>query len=88
MLYSSSTSLVQKQETVNELVRSFTEMGCNYSPKKQYIHCHLLEFIENQSNVHDEHGERMHQCMKLFEARYEEKRTRNLITNFIWTHYN
>ena len=69
-------------------MRSFTEMGCNYSPKMHYIHCHLLEFIENQSNVHDEHGERMHQCMKLFEVRYEEKRTRNMIADFIWSHYH
>lgn len=87
VLYGSTTSFMEQEQIVNELINSFYEMGCNYSPKMHYIHCHLSSLIENKTSVHDEHGERMHQCVKLFETRYDGKTLKNMIADFIWTYH-
>ena len=48
------------EEPVNNLLQSYQKLGCNMSPKIQFLHSHLDFFPEKCGAVSDEHGECFH----------------------------
>ena len=56
-------------ELVNNMLKSFQELGCNMSTKVHYLHSHLHWFPENLGDVSEEQGKRFHQDMKEMERR-------------------
>ena len=85
VLYRRTSTIVDQNQIVNELITNFTNMGCNYSPKMHYIQCHLHQLLDHQYNVSDKHGEKVHQTMKIFETRYDGKSLKRLLMDFIWS---
>ena len=61
----------RKNVMVDNMINSFISSG-NYSPKMHSIHKHLPELLEYQCSVSDEHGERVHQTMRLIEENFRE----------------
>ena len=51
------------------MLQSYKEMGARMSLKMHFLHSHLECFPENNGDVSDEHGERFHLDIKLFEER-------------------
>ena len=51
-------------ELVNNMLKSFQELGYNISSKVHYLHSHLDWFPENLGNISEEQGERVHQDIK------------------------
>jgi hypothetical protein len=47
-------------DTVQELISSYSVMGCTMSMKLHFQHSHLNGFLENMEALSDEHGERFH----------------------------
>jgi len=45
----------EKQRKFGQFVINYQNMGCNYSPKMHYVHCHLMELVRFQCQVSDEH---------------------------------
>ena len=66
--------LIQKEKNflINNMINSVISIGGNYSPKMRSIHKHLPELLEYQCSVSDEHGERVHQTMRLIEEDFRE----------------
>ena len=56
-------------ENVEQMLQSYKEMGARMSLKMHFLHSHLECFPENNGDVSDEHGERFHLDIKLFEER-------------------
>ena len=46
---------------MQDLLTSYKAMGCNMNLKIRFLESHLDFFLENLSEVSDEHGERFHQ---------------------------
>ena len=57
-------------ELVNNMLKSFQELGCNMSTKVHYLHSHLDWFPGNLGDVSEEQVERFHQDIKETERRY------------------
>ena len=58
---------------VNELLRTYQELGCNISLKIHFLHSHLDFFPSNCGALSHEHGERFHQEISAMERRYQGK---------------
>ena len=57
------------KENVEQMLQSYKEMGARMSLTMHFLHSHLEFFPENNGDLSDEHGERFHLDMKLFEER-------------------
>ena len=58
--------------SVDGLIESYQQLGCNMSLKLHFLHFHLSFFPEN-GDVSDEHGERFQQSIARMENRYKGK---------------
>ena len=78
------TTHAQNQETILSLTKKLEELGANFSPQMHYVASHLQLLKERQTMVSDQHGERVHQSMKLFEERYMGKDSVRMLAEFVW----
>ena len=69
---------------VDELIKSYQQLGCNMSLKLHFLHSHLSFFPENAGTVSDEHGERFHQDIARMESRYKGKWSPAMLADFCW----
>ena len=67
---------------VDDLNKSYHQLGCNMSFKRHFLHSHL--FPENAGDVRDEHGERFHQDIARIESKYNGKRSGFLLEFGVW----
>ena len=51
-------------ELVNNMLKSFQQLGCNMSTEVHYLHFRLDWFSENLGDISEEQGERFHQNIK------------------------
>ena len=70
---------------VDNLLKSYKNMGCNMSLKIHFLHSHLDFFPENLGAVSDEHGERFHQDISDMENRYQGKWSPSMLADYCWT---
>lgn len=70
---------------ITELLKAFRSMGCNMSLKIHFLHSHLDFFPDNLGDVSDEHGERFHQDLKIFEKRYQGQHNSNMMADYVWS---
>lgn len=85
VLYPSQDIITNQEEIVTGLINNYVNMGCNYSPKMHYIHCHFKHLIAKQAGVSDEHGEKMHQTMRACETWYDGKQMRSMLSDYVWS---
>lgn len=69
--------------SVDGLIESYQQLGCNMSLKLHFLHSHLSFFPEN-GDVSDEHGERFHQSIARMENRYKGKWSPAMLADFCW----
>ena len=69
---------------VNELLRTYQELGCNMSLKIHFLDSHLDFFPSNCGAVSDEHGERFHQDISAMERRYQGKWNSSMLADYCW----
>jgi len=72
-------------EIVGELLQSYQDMGCNMFLKIHFLDSHLDFFPDNLGAVSDEHGERFHQDISIFEKRYQGQRSARMLAYYCWT---
>lgn len=72
------------EEIIHNLLMSFKRLKINMSPKIHYLHQHPDFFRENLGKLSDEHGERFHQQIKIFEERFQGKPIENMLAEYVW----
>ena len=80
-----NVSIELKKAAVDSMIKSLVKCGCNYSPKMHCVHCHFDEIFNRQFSVSDEHGERIHQTMRLIEERFIGKCQKSMLCEYIWS---
>lgn len=70
---------------VDDLIKTYHQLGCHMSLKLHFLHSHLSFFPENCGDVSDEHGERFHQDIATMENRYKGKWSPAMLADFCWT---
>jgi len=73
------------QDVVQDLLTSYKAIGCNMSLKIHFLESYLDFFLENLSEVSDEHPERFHQDILAMEMRYQGKWTSSMFADYCWT---
>ena len=56
-------------ENVEQMLQPYKEMGARMSSKMHFLHSHLEFFPKNNGDLSDEHAERFHPDVKLFQKR-------------------
>ncbi|KAK5643931.1 hypothetical protein RI129_007776 [Pyrocoelia pectoralis] len=69
---------------VNELLRTYQELGCNMSLKIHFLHSHLHFFPSICGAVSDEQGERFHQDISAMERRYQGNWNASMLADYCW----
>lgn len=72
-------------ELVNNMLTTFTNLGCNMSIKMHYLSSHMARFLENMGLMSDEQGERFHHDIKEMETRYQGCWHAIMTTDYCWT---
>ena len=67
---------------VRTMPRSYQELGCNISIKKNFLFGHLEQFSNNLGDYSNEKVERFHQELKTMEERYKERWDMNMMPDF------
>lgn len=73
------------KEVVEQLLKTYRNLGCNMSLKIHFLHSHLDFFPQNCGAVSDEHGERFHQDIAAMERRYQGKWSPSMLADYCWT---
>ena len=73
------------EELVDEMLKSYQELGARMSLKIHFFHSHLDFFPKNLGEVSDEHGERFHQEIAIMETRYQGRFNPNMMGDYCWT---
>ncbi|GAB0086386.1 uncharacterized protein DMENIID0001_004390 [Sergentomyia squamirostris] len=71
-------------EIVGELMDSFRDLGVSHSLKIHMMFSHLDAFPPNCGDYSDEHGERFHQELKIYEDRFHGKSLINMLAEYCW----
>ena len=72
------------RELVDDLLKSYEEMGCRMSLKLHMMHSHLDFFKSNMGDYSEEHGERFHQDVMEFEKRYQGQYNEHMMGDYVW----
>ncbi|GBM58967.1 hypothetical protein AVEN_230082-1 [Araneus ventricosus] len=66
------------EDLVGDTLKCFRVIGCNISLKLRVLDSHL-NFPQNLGRISDEHGERFHQCISMFEKRFSGRWNRSML---------
>lgn len=72
------------EEVIGDMLASFRRLKINMTPKIHYLHQHLDFFKDDLGKISDEHGERFHQQIKVFEERFQGKPIENMLAEYVW----
>ncbi|GBN39590.1 hypothetical protein AVEN_138662-1 [Araneus ventricosus] len=73
------------EDLVGDMVKCFRVIGCNMSLKLHVLDSHLNFFPQNLCAISDEHGERFHQNISLFEKRFSGRWNRSMLAEYCWS---
>jgi len=73
------------QDEMQDLLTSYTTVGCNMIMKIHFLESHVEFFPENLAEVSDEHGERFHQVCLGMENRYQGKWASSIFAEYCST---
>ena len=79
-----NTLVPDYQACIENLLKSYEDMGCRMSLKIHFLHSHLNFFPPNLGAVSDEHGERFHQDITKMESNYQGKWNPGMMGDFCW----
>ena len=69
---------------VNNLMKSFENLGARMSIKMHFLQSHLDYFPQNCGDYSEEQGERFHQDIKTMEIRYQGRWDINMLADYCW----
>ncbi|GBN14787.1 hypothetical protein AVEN_206984-1 [Araneus ventricosus] len=70
---------------VGDMVKCFRVIDCNMSLKLHFLDSHLDFFPQNLGAISDEHGERFHQDISMFEKRFNGRWNRSMLAEYCWS---
>ncbi|GBM18039.1 hypothetical protein AVEN_75480-1 [Araneus ventricosus] len=73
------------EDLVGDMVKCFRVIGCNMSLKLHVFDSHLNFFPQNLGAISDEHGERFHQDISMFEKRFSGRWNRSMLAEYCWS---
>lgn len=73
------------EDLVRDMVKCFRVIGCNMSLKLHFLDSHLDFFPQNLGAVSDEHGERFHQDIAMFEKRFSGRCNGSMLAEYCWS---
>ena len=73
------------EELVQNMLKSFRNLGTNMSIKVHFLHSHLIRFAYNLGHFSEEQGERFHQDLKVMEERYQGRWDRHMMADYCWS---
>ncbi|KAJ4435146.1 hypothetical protein ANN_23722 [Periplaneta americana] len=73
------------EDLVRDMVKCFRVIGCNMSLKLHFLDSHLDFFPQNLGAVSDEHGERFHQDIDMFEKRFSGRWNGSMLAEYCWS---
>ncbi|GBN15807.1 hypothetical protein AVEN_171056-1 [Araneus ventricosus] len=73
------------EDLVGDMVKCFRVIGCNMSLKLHVLGSHLNFFPQNLSAISDEHGQRFHQDISMFEKRFSGRWNRSMLAEYCWS---
>ncbi|GBM12474.1 hypothetical protein AVEN_55307-1 [Araneus ventricosus] len=73
------------EDLVADMVKCFRVVGCNMSLKLHVFDSHLNFFPQNLGAISDEHGERFHQDISMFEKRFSGRWNRSMLVEYCWS---
>ena len=72
------------EREVEELLRSFRQLGSRMSVKMHFLCSHLDYFPQNCGDLSEEQGERFHQDIRVMEERYQGRWNVNFLADYCW----
>ena len=72
-------------ELVENMLISFSDLGCHMSIKLHYLHSHLDRFPDCLGDVSDEQGEQFHQELRTMEDRYRGCWDTHMMADYCWS---
>ncbi|GBM25651.1 hypothetical protein AVEN_82767-1 [Araneus ventricosus] len=76
---------VNYEDLVGDMVKCFRVIGCNMSLNQQVLDSHLDFFPQNLGAISDEHGERFHEDISMFEKRFSGRGNRSMLAEYCWS---
>ncbi|GBN62305.1 hypothetical protein AVEN_219416-1 [Araneus ventricosus] len=73
------------EDLVGDMVKCFRVISCNMPLKLHVLDSHLNFFPQNLGAISDEHGERFHQGISMFEKRFSGRWNRSMLAEYIWS---
>ncbi|GBN32598.1 hypothetical protein AVEN_1725-1 [Araneus ventricosus] len=73
------------EDLVGDMVKRFRVIGCNMSLKLHVLDSHRNFFPQNLGAISDEHGERFHQDISMFEKRFSRQWNRSMLAEYCWS---
>ncbi|GBN29046.1 hypothetical protein AVEN_76315-1 [Araneus ventricosus] len=73
------------EDLVGDMVKCFRVIGCNMSLKLHVFDSHLNFFPQNLGAISDEHGEKFHQDISMFEKRFSGRWNRSMLAEYCWS---
>ncbi|GBM46857.1 hypothetical protein AVEN_216570-1 [Araneus ventricosus] len=73
------------EDLVGDMVKYFRVIGCNMSLKLHVLDSHLNFFPQNLGAISDEHEERFHLDISMFEKLFSGRWNRSLLTEYCWS---
>ncbi|GBN53139.1 hypothetical protein AVEN_272827-1, partial [Araneus ventricosus] len=70
------------EDLVGDMAKCFRVIGCNMSLKLHILDSHLNFFPQNLGAISDEHGERFHQDISMFEKRFSGRWNRSMLAEY------
>ena len=79
-----NTCVPDYQACIENLLKTYEDMGCRMSLKIHFLHSHLNFFPPNLGAVSDKLGERFHQDITKMESNYQGKWNPGMMGDFCW----
>ncbi|GBM83394.1 hypothetical protein AVEN_242129-1 [Araneus ventricosus] len=73
------------EDFVGDIVKCFRVIGCNMSLKLHVLASHLNFFPQSLGTISDEHRERFHQDISMFEKRFSGRWNRSMLAEYCWS---
>lgn len=73
------------EDKIQKMFQGFKALNVRMSVKMHYLNCHLTQFQSDLRRVSDQHGERFHQTISVFEERFPKSSSvSNMLADFLW----
>lgn len=73
------------EDLVGDMVKCFPVINCSVSLKLHFLDSHLDFFPQNLLIISNEHGEKFHQDISIFETCFSERWNGSMLAEYCWS---